>query len=180
MNGIIDLKSEVGTGSCFTFTVPMEYTVVAEGCNELYGNPVWHTENEMNNAILVEPLHTDGSNIVGNTDNGVEPSHDTHIGTAVKAEQDDTKDKEEEVKDSKTLDATESTNKPQNTDNTSTLRAAAEESSNVKPNLNSPTFKGAADTIIQSVGSNNNNVGNVNTGKGKINLIRRFALTFGY
>lgn len=178
MNGIIDLKSEVGTGSCFTFTVPMEYTVVTEGCNELYGNSVWHTENEMNNAILVEPLHTDGSNKVGNTDNGVEPSHDTHIGTAVKAEKDDTKDKEEEVKDSKILDATESTNKSQNTNNTSTLKAAAEESSNVKPNLNSPTFKGAADTVIQSVGSNNNNVGSVNTGKGKNKLDPKICSNF--
>lgn len=42
MNGTIDLQSEVGTGSCFTFTVPMEYRILSASESESYPGSEWH------------------------------------------------------------------------------------------------------------------------------------------
>lgn len=65
MRGTIDLESEVGVGSCFTFTLPMEYTNMSDNCGSKYNSLLWKLKDDDIGINSLEALNFDVSKRAG-------------------------------------------------------------------------------------------------------------------
>lgn len=77
MNGTIDLESEVGMGSCFTFTIPMEYTVITNDSNEKIENKFWNFKSE--DAQLISLASLDEEKLSGINENDKSAKEKTNV-----------------------------------------------------------------------------------------------------
>lgn len=156
MNGTIDLESEVGMGSCFTFTIPMEYTVITNDSNEKIENKFWNFKSEDAQLISLASLDEEKLSGINENDKSAKEKTNVAIPETVTRETNDPK-KEMKEKHEET-NHFEVPSKTHNIDNDLSMsQNSTGRSEKVNPNLNSPTTKGITDSATRTSGNNTSN-----------------------
>lgn len=179
MNGTIDLESEVGTGSCFTFTIPMEYTIITNDSNEKIENKFWNFKSEDAQLISLDSHNEEKHSGINETDKPAEEKTNVAIPETVTGEKNDPK-KEMKEKHEETNNF-QVPSKTHNIDNDLSMsQNSAGKSEKVKPNLNSPTTKGITDlaTLTSGNTTSNNNSESRKSGSAKTLLDQNICAKF--